>query len=66
MQASLPWFEKAFSGGMILAGRNYCIYYQSGRGDLIPPEREKAAPIMRQGAERGYPEWMYAYAKHLA
>ena len=66
MEQSIPWFEKAFSGGMILAGRNYCIYYQSGRGDLIPPEREKAAPIMRQGAERGYPEWMYAYAKHLA
>lgn len=29
----LPWFEKAFSGGMILAGRNYCHYYQHGRGD---------------------------------
>ena len=65
MQASLPWFEKAFSGGMILTGRNYCHYYQHGRGDLIPPEPEKAVPIMRRGAELGYPEWMYAYANHL-
>ncbi len=64
MQQSLPWFEKAFSGGMSLAGRNYCLYYD-GRGDLIRPEPEKAVPIMRQGAELGYPEWMYAYAHYL-
>ncbi len=66
MEQSIPWFEKAFSGGMILAGRNYCHYYQHGRGDYIPPEPQKAVPIMRQGAELGYPEWMYAYANHLA
>jgi hypothetical protein len=66
MEQSIPWFEKAFSGGMILAGRNYVHYYQYGRGDLIPPEPEKAVPIMRQGAEHGYPEWLYAYANHLA
>ncbi|MCI8932325.1 MAG: sel1 repeat family protein [Lachnospiraceae bacterium] len=66
MEQSIPWFEKAFSGGMILAGRNYCHYYQYGRGDYIQPEPEKAVPIMRQGAEMGYPEWMYAYANHLA
>ncbi len=65
MQASLPWFENSGSGGMILTGRNYCHYYQHGRGDLIPPEPEKAVPIMRRGAELGYPEWMYAYANHL-
>ncbi len=62
----LPWFEKAFSGGMILAGRNYGHYYQNGRGKYIPPEPGKEVPIMRQGAERGYPEWMYAYAHYLA
>lgn len=62
----LPWFEKAFSGGMILAGRNYGHYYQYGRGEYIPPEPGKEVPIMRQGAERGYPEWMYAYAHYLA
>ena len=66
MEQSIPWFEKAFSGGMILAGRNYCHYYQRGRGDYILPEPEKAVPIIRQGAEQGYPEWMYAYASHLA
>ena len=65
MEASLPWFEKAFSGGMILAGRNYCHYYEHGRGDLIPPEPEKEVPIMCRGAELGYPEWMYAYAHYL-
>jgi len=62
----LPWFEKSFSGGMILAGRNYCHYYQYGRGEYIPPEPEKEASITRQGAEWGYPECMYAYAHYLA
>ena len=66
MEQSIPWFEKSFADGMILAGRNYCHYYQHGRGNLIPPEPEKEVPIMRQGAERGYPEWMYAYAHYLA
>jgi hypothetical protein len=61
----LPWFEKSFSGGMILAGRNYCHYYQYGRGEYIPPEPEKEVSITRQGAEWGYPECMYAYAHHL-
>ncbi|MCI8528831.1 MAG: sel1 repeat family protein [Lachnospiraceae bacterium] len=66
MEQSIPWFEKAFSGGMILAGRNYCHYYQYGRGELILPEPARAVEIMRQGAEKGYPEWMYALANHLA
>ncbi len=66
MEQSITWFEKAFSDGMILAGRNYCHYYQHGRGDYIQPDPEKAVPIMRQGAELGYPEWMYAYTGHLA
>ena len=66
IEKCLPWFEKAFSGGMILAGRNYGHYYQYGRGEYIPPEPGKEVPIMRQGAERGYPEWMYAYAHYLA
>lgn len=66
MEQSIPWFDRAFSGGMGLAGRNYCHYYKQGRGDLIPPEPAKAVEIMRQGAELGYPEWMYAFANHLA
>ncbi len=66
IEKCLPWFEKAFSGGMILAGRNYGHYYQYGRGEYIPPEPGKEVSILRQGAERGYPEWMYAYAHYLA
>ena len=66
IEKCLPWFEKSFSGGMILAGRNYSHYYQYGRGEYIPPKPGKEVSIMRQGAERGYPEWMYAYAHYLA
>ncbi len=65
IEQCIPWFEKAFSGGMMLAGRNYCHYYRDGRGDLIPPAPEKVTEIMRQGAQKGYPEWMYEWALHL-
>ncbi|MCI8417058.1 MAG: sel1 repeat family protein [Lachnospiraceae bacterium] len=65
MEKSIPWFEKAFSGGMGLAGRNYCNYYGIGRGDLIPPVYEKKMEILEKGAERGYPDWMYAFAFEL-
>lgn len=66
MKKSLPWFEKAFSGGVALAGRNYYQYYKYGRGDLIPPDPSKTVAIMEQGAELGYPEWMHALANHFA
>lgn len=62
MKQSIPWFEKAFSGGMGLAGRNLRNYYGSGRGELILPDPEKKMEILRQGAEAWYPEWMYEYA----
>ena len=65
MEESIPWFEKAFSGGMGLAGRNYRNYYGDGRGDLIPPNREKEVEIIRRGAEMGYPDWIYCYAVEL-
>ncbi len=65
MEQSIPWFERAFSGGMGLAGRNYRNYYGEGRGDLIPPDYEKKLEVLRQGAELGYPEWMYALAFEL-
>ncbi len=65
MEKSIPWFEKAFTGGMALAGRNYRNYYQDGRGELIPPDPEKKMVVIRQGAELGYPEWMYNYAFEL-
>jgi len=62
MEMSIPWFERAFAGGMGLAGRNLRNYYGDGRGDLIPPVPEKEMEVIRQGAELGYPEWMYNYA----
>ncbi len=65
MERSIPWFEKAFLGGMGLAGRNYRNYYGSGRGELIPPVYEKKLEILRQGAELMYPDWMYAFAFEL-
>lgn len=65
MEKSIPWFEKAFSGGMGLAGRNYRNYYGDGRGGLIPPAPEKRLEIVRRGAEMGYPDWMYYYAFEL-
>jgi len=65
MEQSIPWFEKAFSGGMGLAGRNYRNYYGDGRGDLIPPDSEKEMEVIRRGAEMGYPDWMYDYAFEL-
>ena len=65
MEKSIPWFEKAFSGGMGLAGRNYRNYYGEGRGNLIPPVYEKKLEVLRQGARFGYPDWMYAYAFEL-
>lgn len=66
MEKCIPWYEKAFSGGMGLAGRNFYHYYQKGRGDLILPDPEKAMKILCQGADLGYPEWMHALANHLA
>lgn len=62
MKKSIPWFEKAFFGGMGLAGRNLRNYYGSGRGELIAPDYEKKVEILRRGAEAGYPEWMYELA----
>lgn len=61
----LPWFEQAFFGGMGLAGRNYRDYYGDGRGDLIAPDDEKKLAILHQGAEMGYPDWMYYLAAEL-
>lgn len=65
MEKSVPWFEKAFMGGMGLAGRNLCDYYKKGRGVLIPSDPNKAMEVIRQGADRGYPDWMYALGSRL-
>lgn len=61
----IPWLCKAYSGGMGMAGRNLYRYYKSGRGELIPPDPDKAQEVVRQGAERGYLDWMDSYAVHL-
>lgn len=65
MEQCIPWAMKAFQGGMGLAGRNLRNYYEEGRGDLIQPDYEKKMELLRQGAEMGYPEWMYEYAFEL-
>ena len=65
MMQSVPLFEKAFVNGMGLAGRNLRNYYEDGRGTLIPPDPEKALEVRRQGAQMGYPDWMYELAYEL-
>lgn len=65
VKQSLPWFESAFAGGMGIAGRNLRRYYKDGRGNLIAPQPEKVPEVSRQGAELGYPDWMYDYALSL-
>lgn len=65
MEKSISWFEKAFEGGMGLAGRNLCDYYKKGRGCLIPSDPDKAMEVIQKGAAMGYPECMYALATKL-
>lgn len=65
MEKSIPWFEKAFAGGMGLAGRNLCDYYRKGRGCIIPSDLDRAMEVIEKGAAMGYPEWMYALGNKL-
>ncbi len=58
----VPWFEKAFQGGMGFAGRNLYNLYQDGDDGAFPPQPEKALALARQGAELGYPDWQERYA----
>lgn len=62
---SFQWYQKAFEGGMGIAGRNLLICYLEGRGNLIAPNREQFPLILQQGAELGYPDWMYDWAFEL-
>ncbi len=60
------WFQKAFRGGMYLAGNNLHNYYANGDSDVdIPPRPDLAEDIWRQGAQYGYPKYKYIYAEHL-
>lgn len=63
--ACIPWFEKAFRGGMGFAGRNLYNLYESGEKDLVDPQPEKAAEVAKLGAELGYPDWMETYGTTL-
>lgn len=62
----IPWFEKAFRGGMGFAGRNLYNIYNDGDKDFgINPQPEKAEEIAQLGSSLGYPEWMETYGKLL-
>ena len=61
------WFQKAFKGGLWLAGNNLRNYYLEGDKDAgIPPQPEKAAVIWKQGAEHNYPVHQRFYADQLS
>ncbi len=59
------WFLKAFQNGLFYAGNNLNSYYENGDEDIIPPQPQKAAPLHRMGAERGYPTYEYLYGLDL-
>ena len=61
----LPWFEKAFTGGMGFAGRNMYNLYYDGEEGVMEPDKAKAEAIARLGAEKGYPDWQERYAGFL-
>lgn len=63
--ACIPWFERAFRGGMGFAGRNLYNLYNDGEEGLVAPQKEKAAEIEQLGAQLGYPDWMERYASTL-
>ena len=61
----LPWFERAFEGGMGFAGRNMYNLYYDGEEGVMEPDKSKAEAIARLGAEKGYPDWQERYAGFL-
>ena len=63
--ACIPWFEKAFRGGMGFAGRNLRNLYKNGEEGLVAPQPEKAKEVIQLGASLGYPEWMEEYGGEL-
>ena len=58
----LPWFQRAFEGGMGFAGRNMYNLYNDGEEGVMEPDKSKAEAIARRGAELGYPDWQERYA----
>ncbi len=61
----LPWFQRAFEGGMGFAGRNMYNLYNDGEEGVMEPDKSKAEAIARRGAELGYPDWQERYAGFL-
>ncbi len=61
----LPWFQRAFEGGMGFAGRNMYNLYDDGDDGTFEPDKIKAEAIARRGAELGYPDWQERYAGFL-
>lgn len=61
----VPWFEKAFRGGMGFAGRNLYNLYNDGDDGTFTPDKARAEAVARLGAERGYPDWQERYANIL-
>ena len=65
VQKSAQWYAEAFEGGMGIAGRGLRAYYQEGRGTRIPPDQRNFLLTLQQGAELGYPDWMFHWAFEL-
>ena len=61
----IPWFEKAFQGGMGFAGLNLYTLYNDGDDGTFTPDKAKAEAVARLGAEKGYPDWQERYANLL-
>ena len=61
----IPWFQRAFEGGMGFAGKNLYVLYNDGEEGIIPPDKAKAEAVVRLGAEKGYPDWQERYAALL-
>ena len=61
----IPWFERAFRGGMGFAGRNLYNLYDKGEEGWLVPQKDKALEVARLGAELGYPDWQERYGGKL-
>ena len=65
VQKSAQWYAEAFEGGMGIAGRGLRAYYQEGWRIRIPPDQRNFLLTLQQGAELGYPDWMFHWAFEL-
>ena len=61
----VPWYEKAYTGGMGVAGRNLYNLYNEGEEGWLPPDKAKAEAVAKMGSDLGYPDWQKIYAGFL-